>query len=353
MKNLLIVLAALPLVAAPPKIAVIGLLHSHVWSQLPNMVKGEVVTLVGVAEEHPELVAEAKKAGVADNLIFSDYNKMLDEVKPDFVWAFVENNRHLEIVKACAGRKISVIFEKPLASTAKDAMEIREIAAKSGIYVMTNYQMAWWASNYTARKIAETNGLGKVYRLRGVVGHGGPGSEGARNSFFFEWLTDPVKNGAGALMDFGCYNALWSLWYMGMPETVYARADHIQSERFPKVEDNATMVLGYKDGSGVFEGSWDLPRSFQDLEVFGRTASMTMVNNKVEVRKSGRGATYESVPIDPLPKERASPLAYMANAVQTHQAPEGLVGLDINVQVVQIIDAAKQSIKTGKAVTLK
>jgi predicted dehydrogenase len=43
----------------------------------------------------------------------------------------------------------------------------------------------------------------------------------------------------------------------------------------------------------------------------------------------------------------------MANAVQTHQAPEGLVGLDINVQVVQIIDAAKQSIKTGKAVTLK
>ena len=30
---------------------------------------------------------------------------------------------------------------------------------------------------------------------------------------FFDWLTDPEKNGAGALMDFGCYNALWSLWY--------------------------------------------------------------------------------------------------------------------------------------------
>jgi predicted dehydrogenase len=354
MKNLLIFLLALPLAAAaPPKIAVIGLLHSHVWSQLPNMVKGDVVTLVGVAEEHPELVAEAKKAGVADNLIYSDYSKMLDTVKPDFVWAFVENNRHLEIVKACAGRKISVIFEKPLASTAKDAAAIREIATKSGIYVMTNYQMAWWASNYTARKIADSGGLGKVYRLRGVVGHGGPGSEGPRSSFFFAWLTDPVKNGAGALMDFGCYNALWSLWYMGKPQTVYARVDHMQPERFPKVEDNSTMVLGYKDGTGIFEGSWDLPRSFQDLEVFGRTASMTMVNNKVEVRKNGRGATNESVKIDPLAKERSSPLAYMANAVESHQAPEGLVALDINVQVVEIIDAAKLSIKTGKAVTLK
>jgi predicted dehydrogenase len=218
---------------------------------------------------------------------------------------------------------------------------------------MTNYQMAWWASNYTARTVADSGGLGKVYRLRGVVGHGGPGSDGARNSFFFEWLTDPVKNGAGALMDFGCYNALWSLWYMGKPQTVYARADHIQPERFPKVEDNATLVLGYKDGVGIFEGSWDLPRSFQDLEVFGRTASMTMVNNKVEVHKSGRGATNEAVKIDPLPKEKASPLAYMADVVQNHHAPDGLVALDINVQVVEIIDAAKQSIKTGKAVALK
>ena len=345
---------ALPLAAAePPRIAVIGLLHSHVWSQLPNMVRGDVVKLVGVAEDHPELIAEAKKAGVADNLFFSDYNKMLDETKPDFVWAFVENNRHLEIVKACAPRKIHVIFEKPLASTAKDAEAIREIAAKNGIYVMTNYQMAWWASNYTARKLAESGALGEVYRLHGIVGHGGPGSEGARNSFFFAWLTDPVKNGAGALMDFGCYNALWSLWYMGVPETVYARVDHIQPARFPKVEDNATIVLGYKNGVGLFEGSWDLPRSFQDLEVFGRSASLTMVNGKVELHKGGRNSAPESVTIDPLPKERSSPLAYMANRIETHQPPEGLVAIDINVNVVKIIDAAKQSVQSGRAVPLK
>jgi hypothetical protein len=43
----------------------------------------------------------------------------------------------------------------------------------------------------------------------------------------------------------------------------------------------------------------------------------------------------------------------MANAVENHQAPDGLVALDINVEVVEIIDAAKQSIKTGKAVTVK
>ena len=50
--------------------------------------------------------AEAKKAGVPDALISGDYKKMLDEKKPDLIWAFVENNRHLEIVEAAAARKI-------------------------------------------------------------------------------------------------------------------------------------------------------------------------------------------------------------------------------------------------------
>ena len=62
----------------PMKIAVIGLVHAHAWGHLPKMVAGKPATLVGVAETVPELVAEAKKIGVADNLIYADYNKMLE-----------------------------------------------------------------------------------------------------------------------------------------------------------------------------------------------------------------------------------------------------------------------------------
>jgi predicted dehydrogenase len=357
MKTALILFAFLPPVAlaqpapqAPVKVAVIGLVHSHVWGQLSRMLKNDPAQLVGIYDANPELIAEARKAGAADTLFFDNYTRMLDQTKPDFVLAFVENNRHLEIVKACAPRKIHVIFEKPLASTAKDAREIRDIAQKSGIFVMTNYQMAWWSANYTAKKLADTKQLGQVYRLHGVVGHGGPSATGARNSIFFEWLTDPVKNGAGALMDFGCYNALWWLWYMGKPETVYARVDHLQPERFPRVEDNATIVLGSERGSGIFEGSWDLPRSFQDLEIFGRTASVKMVNGAVELRK---GRDTQSIPLETLQPERADPLSYMVNAIRTKTAPEGLVGMDINVGVIEIIDAAKESIRSGKAVNLK
>jgi predicted dehydrogenase len=164
---------------------------------------------------------------------YDDYRKMLDEVKPDIVWAFVENNRHLEIVQECAPRKIQVIFEKPLAATLQDALAIERLAAENGIRVMTNYQMVWWPANYAAKAEADRGAIGQVWRLHGTVGHGGPASEGPRNRYFFAWLTDPVANGAGSLVDFGCYNALWSLWYLGRPETVYATVTHLRPGRFP------------------------------------------------------------------------------------------------------------------------
>ena len=274
---------------------------------------------------------------------------MLDKVKPDIVWAFVENNRHLEIAEACAPRHINVIFEKPLAATHAQAVRIQKLARQYNVQVMSNYQMAWWPANYVARKRAESGELGQIYRLHGIVGHGGPGSQGARNKYFFDWLTDPVKNGAGALMDFGCYNALWSLWYLGRPETVYATVNHLRPDVFPKVEDNADLVLSYPKAAGIFEASWDLPKSYQDLEVFGLKGSVYMQHSGVDQQT---GNKKESIALTPLPPNEAEPIAFMVDHLRSKKPIEGLTAIDINVQVIEIIDAAKESVKTGKAVRL-
>ncbi len=336
------------------KIAVLGLGHAHVWGHLRTMLEGKSATLVGVAEPDPDLSAEARKAGVPEALLFTSYTKMLDQTKPDIVWAFVENNRHLEIAKLCAPRRINLIFEKPLASTYADALQMRALAAKYGIRIMTNYQMAWWPSNYAAKAAVDHGDIGTVYRLHGVVGHGGPGSDGVRSKYFFDWLTDPVKNGAGALMDFGCYNALWSIWYLGMPSTVYATAEHLRPERFPKVEDNATLVLGYPNAIGIFEGSWDLPHGMQDLEVFGRAGdpdrqpgSLYVTGRQVDLSS---GHDKHQLTLSPLPEGENEPIAYMTARIRENKPIEGLTAIDINVQVIHIIDLAKESIKTGSAV---
>jgi predicted dehydrogenase len=335
--------------AAEYKMAIIGLVHAHVWGHLGTVLKGEHARLVGIAETIPDLVAQAKKRGADQVPFFADYHKMLDEMRPDFVWAFVENNRHQEIVEACAPKKIHVIFEKPLAATYPEALAIQRLAREHGIQVMTNYQMAWWPANYAAKAKVDAGELGQVWRLRGIVGHGGPGLPEGLNKYFFEWLTDPVKNGAGALMDFGCYNALWSLWYFGRPEKVYAQVNHLRPQTFPKVEDNSDLLLSYPTRVGIFEGSWDLPRGYQDLEIFGLKGSIYMKNGSVELR-TGREA--EQLVLEPLPPERSAPIACMVSSLKAQKPLEGLTALEINVGVVEIIEAAKMSVRTESAVAL-
>ncbi len=355
MKPLALTLLAAPLALAAstlnerPRLAIAGLVHSHVWGHLKRMADLRDADLVGIAEPNPELVAEARKSAPRADY-FDDYRKLIEAKKPHLVWAFVENNRHLEIVEYCAPRKVHVIFEKPLASTYAQALKIRDLARKHDIQVMTNYQMAWWPSLYAAKAEADQGAIGPVWRLRGIVGHGGPGSTGVTSKFFFPWLTDPVQNGAGALMDFGCYNALWSLWYLGRPESVFAQVNRLRPETFPKVEDNAVLMLIYKNGMGIFEGSWDLPRSFQDLEVFGRSGSLYVTRDRVELRK-GREAASE-LPLASLAPDRQEPVSYLIARLKAGQPVDGLVAMDINVGVNEIVEAALQSVKSGRAVRL-
>ena len=173
--------------------------------------------------------------------------------------------------------------------------------------------MAWWPSNHAMRRLASEGKIGKVWRLHGVVGHGGPSPGNSVRRVFFDWLTDPDANGAGALVDFGIYNATWAVWHLGMPERVYSTTHQLQPEKFPKVDDNAVLVLSYPNQVGVFEASWNLPRGFQQLEIFGDKGSLSL--NRTELNY--RDGRKESVPVDlgTLDAAASNPIRYMIDRV--------------------------------------
>ena len=50
--------------------------------------------------------------------------------------------------------------------------------------------------------------------------------------------------------------------------------------------------------------------------------------------------------------EESEPVAYMVSRIQAGKPIEGLTGIDINVKVIRIIDLAKESIKTGREVSV-
>ncbi len=335
--------------AAATKIGFIGLRHGHAWRQLSDISGIDEADFVGVAESIPGLV-EAAKQIQPDARYASDYRAFVQETQPEIVWAFVENNRHLEIVEFLAPLGIHVIFEKPLAGSYADAVRIRKLANQHGIKVMTNYQMAWWAANHQLRRMASEGSIGKVWRLHGVVGNSGPAPRDLRRKVFFDWLTDPDANGGGALVDFGIYSATWAIWHLGLPQQVFATVSHLQPDRFPKVEDNAVFVLAYPDAVGIFEASWDLPRGFQHLEVFGHEGSLSLARDSLTIQaRRGAATPVENVA---LADSDQHPVRYMIDRVRSGKPLGHIVALDLNVDAVQILEAAKVSAKERRPVQL-
>ena len=61
---MLLLTSTLPVFAAGEStIAVIGLLHSHVWGHLEQMIAASLPRLVGIAETNTDLIDEARKMG--------------------------------------------------------------------------------------------------------------------------------------------------------------------------------------------------------------------------------------------------------------------------------------------------
>lgn len=334
---------------AATRVGFVGLRHGHAWRQLAQISDIEEAEFVGIAESIPGIVAEARKVQ-PEAPVYGSYQEFVRKQRPEIVWAFVENNRHVEIAEHLAPLGVHLIFEKPLAGSYKDALRIQELAAGHGISVMTNYQMAWWPSNHEQRRLAGSGAIGDVWRLHGVVGNGGPSPRDLRRKVFFDWLTDPVQNGGGALIDFGIYGAVWAAWHLGLPSQVYATVSHLQPERFPKVEDNAVLVLTYPEAVGIFEASWDLPGGFQQLEIHGRSGTLSLVRDSLSIRTGrGKASAVESPPLAP---EASHPVRYMIDRVRRGEPMEHILGLDVNVAAVQILEAAKRSGQDGMAVRL-
>jgi len=366
----LLLLLAGPMAAQDYKLALVGLNHDHVWPQLATILKGDLVKVVGVAETLPDRIARAEKEettqqgavrpAVPSSLIFSDWKKMIEATKPDIVWAFLETSRHLEIVEYCAPRKINVIFEYPLAVKYRDALEIQKLAERYNTKVLTNYlYWAWTAPTYVAKAAADAGAIGPVYRLSGLLGHGGPGDY--RGSTFLTWLMDVEKNGGGAGVDFAAPLVVWALWVKGVPKSVYARMDYLRGDEFRGVDDNATIVLNYKDGVAILEGTWDMAAGpTASNQIIGRNGALVIGRNQVDMYKPGEKpasggrapAVVTQLPVPPQPPERSGALAYMVDRIRKNAPLEDMSALPINTRVVQVFEAAATAARTGRAVDL-
>jgi predicted dehydrogenase len=345
-------------ISQPIKIGVAGLTHTHVHWILGREDLGDI-RIVGIAEPNKDLAERyTEQHGLSMDLVYASLEEMIEKTKPDAVTAFGTIYDHLEVVKICAPRGIHVMVEKPLAVSLEHAKEMKALAEKHNIHLLTNYETTWYPTNHKAKEILEDGQIGALRKMVIHDGHRGPKKIGV-NEEFLNWLIDPILNGGGAITDFGCYGANLATWIHNgeRPVSVTAVVQQMQPENNPLVEDDAIIILKYKNSNVLIQASWDWPIGRKDMQIYGLKGVVYADNrNKLRLRiAEGYDGFQEEEMILPERKYPYNdPFSLFAMVIKKEISLEkyALSSFENNMIVVEILDAAIKSAREGKTILL-
>ena len=338
----------------PLRVVVVGLVHDHVGWILGYQNKN-VIEIVGIAESNRSLAEKySKRYGYNMSIVHNTLEEAIEKTKPVAVLGFNNIYEHLRVVEYCAPRGIHVMVEKPLAVSNEHATKMLALAKKHNIYLLTNYETTWYGSNVKAYQIIKEEKLiGDIRKIVFNTGHRGPVEIGCSPEFL-QWLTDPVLNGGGALTDFGCYGADLATWLMNgeTPLTVTAVTQQIKPEIYPKVDDEATIILTYKKAQVIIQASWNWPFGRKDMQVYGKNGYVLCKDGTNMQVKEDEKKEAQTLTASPLSNDRNDPFVYFANVIRgnINMNMYDLSSPATNDIVIKILDAAKQSSKTGKTI---
>lgn len=330
----------------PLRIGIVGMSHGHVEGLLWAASQRRDLVIVGVYEPNRALFDRlAKKYGVDAKLHFTSLEKMLDETKPEAVSVMSPIDEHRAAVEACAPRGVHLLLEKPLAFSLADAERCAELSKQHGVLVLTNYETSWYESVREAARMVASGERGKLRKMVFRHGHKGPRELGCSEEFL-AWLTDPDKNGGGAIVDFGCYGAVLSAYLSGgeRPVRVVASAATLKPTVYPKVDDDATIVVTYPSSTAVIQASWAWTHDNKEMDLYTEKGSIHAGKWK-ELSVRDENGPMRAVKAAEKPEHLKDEWTYLREVVRNRCAVDPLSGLELNLIAVEILDRARAQVR--------
>ena len=339
--------------AEPLRVGIAGLAHGHVDGFFQRSLHRPDIQVVGIAESDQQIASRyASKFNLERSLLFTDLESMLEKTHPQAVLAYTNTYDHRRVVEICARHGVPVMMEKPLAVSADDAHAIADAARKGKIPVLVNFETTWYRSNHAVYDLVQEKAIGDIRKVVVHDGHQGPKEIGVQPEFL-AWLNDPKLNGAGALYDFGCYGADLMTWLMNgqRPLSVTAVTQQIKPEIYPRVDDEATIIMTYPKALAILQASWNWPFDRKDMEVYGQTGYVITVRHD-DVRVRLKGEEEKQIAAKAVPPPYDDSLSLLRAVVLDGATPDPASSLETNVIVAEILDAARRSAASGKTVRL-
>ena len=330
---------------------------NHMKAAVNNQL--EISAVCDVVPEHMEvLLAKHELQNDMSILRYTDYLRMIPEVKPDLVSIATESGIHAEIALFCIDHGVHVIIEKPMAMSISDANEIIQRSEEKHVKVSACHQNRF---NIAVQEMRHALEAGRFGRLS----HGSIHVRWNRNQGYYDqapWRGTWAQDG-GALMN-QCIHGIDLLrWtFGGEIEEVYGQTRQ-QFHDYLEAEDVGMAVVKFKNGAiATIEGTTNVyPKNLEEtLYIFGEKGTVkiggTSTNNidvwdfadESEADTKNKGLQEETSNV--YGNGHTSLFADMIDAIQNDRKPyvDAYAGRD----ALELVLAIYKSQKEGHAVRL-
>lgn len=332
------------------RVGVAEMVHDHVWNELAHWKEQANAELVAAADINKPLTDKAQgEFGIQKT--YESWREMLDREELDILQVASPNNEHAEIVLEAAERGIHVICEKPMAARLDQAQAMLAAAEDAGITLLINWPTAWSAAIQDFERRLHAGEIGQVFYFKYRAEHNGPKEIGC-SEYFWSWLYDSEKNGAGALMDYCCYAADMAARFFGLPREVMGmRAKFVKDYAVP--DDNAEIVMKYAQGFAVAEASWTqrVGYALPNPIAYGTEGALMVQGGKVLLYRPGQREPETIEPPATVAPKQNGP-QYLLHCLETREPVEGFCAAKVCRDAQEILEAGLVSSDTGRTMTL-
>lgn len=182
---------------------------------LPAMLRSEYCEIRAIASRSlAKAQAAATKLGLPK--AYGSYEELLADPEIEAIYNPLPNDLHVPLTLAAARAGKHVLCEKPIAMTADEAAQLREVAGK--VLIMEAFMVRFHPQWRRARELARSGELGDVRAVQTFFSYFNRDAANIRNR---------PENGGGALYDIGCYAITTARFVFGAePQRVIALVDH-------------------------------------------------------------------------------------------------------------------------------
>jgi predicted dehydrogenase len=344
------------------KVGIVGLGGIATRMHIPALASIEGVEVVAGAEINPQQ-AERTQRRFGIPRIYSDFDEMLSVEKLHAVYVCLPSFLHYRVVKTALEKGLHVYCEKPMGLSADQAHTLVQEAERNELVLVPGYQLRFNKNYLRGKQIIQDRRLGKILHLQGMYINPGPYAGWDPKS---DWYYD--ARGYGVLYDLGCH-VLDLLFMLCSPDIteVYARST-VSLPGLPVPDCVVVLLATDTQTLGSLNIGWSTGATFDSIQVHGSGGSMvvssqyfeyippeaggfhrleTLWDNATQVFQSKAGAFVKK-------QSRSEGTEISRSFIEAVAGrANGLSNAHSAVRVLEVLDAIKASLASGKPIAVQ